>query len=62
MWHAMEKRREVYKILVGNPKGKRLLRRPRRRWKDGIRMDLEKIGWGCGGLISFRIGAGVRLF
>jgi hypothetical protein len=30
----------VYKVLVGKPEGKRLLRRPRRRWEDNIKMDL----------------------
>jgi hypothetical protein len=35
----------VYKVLVGKPKGKRPLRRPRCRWEDGIRMDVRKIGW-----------------
>jgi hypothetical protein len=35
-----------YKFLVGKPEGKRPLGRPRRRWEDGIRMDLGKIGWG----------------
>jgi hypothetical protein len=32
--------------LVRKPEGKRPLGRPRRRWDDGIRMDLEEIGWG----------------
>jgi hypothetical protein len=32
---------------VVNPEGKRSLGRPRRRWKDGIRMGLRDIGWGC---------------
>jgi hypothetical protein len=32
--------RKVYKVLVGKPEGKRPLGRPRRRWEDGIRMDL----------------------
>jgi hypothetical protein len=36
--------RKVYKILVGKPEGKRPLGRPRRRWEDGIRMDLMEIG------------------
>jgi hypothetical protein len=36
--------RKVYKILVGKPEGRRPLRRPRRRWEDGIRMDLREIG------------------
>jgi hypothetical protein len=39
--------RNVYKVLVGKPEGKRPLGRPRRRWEDGIRMDLNEIGlWG----------------
>jgi hypothetical protein len=37
---------KVYKVLVGKPEGKRPLGRPRRRWKDGIRMDLREIGLG----------------
>jgi hypothetical protein len=37
---------KAYKILVGKPEGKRPLGRPRRRWKDNIRMDLREIGWG----------------
>jgi hypothetical protein len=42
----MGKERKVYKVLMGKPKGKIPLIRPRRRWEDGIRMDLSKIGWG----------------
>jgi hypothetical protein len=38
--------REVFKVLVGKPEGKRPLGRPRRRWEDGIRMDLREIGLG----------------
>jgi hypothetical protein len=38
--------RNVYRVLVGKPKGKRPLGRPRRRWEDGIKMDREEIGWG----------------
>jgi hypothetical protein len=34
------------RLLVGKPEGKRLLRRPRRRWVDNIRMDLGEVGWG----------------
>jgi hypothetical protein len=41
----------VYKILVGKPEGKRPLGKPRRRWEDGIRMDLREIGLGCVDLI-----------
>jgi hypothetical protein len=40
--------RNVYRVLVGRHKGKRPLERPRRRWEDGIKMDLTKIDWGCG--------------
>jgi hypothetical protein len=38
--------RNVYIVLMGKPGGKRPLGRPRRRWEDGIRMDLREIGWG----------------
>jgi hypothetical protein len=37
---------KVYKVLVGRPEGKRSLGRPRRKWEDGIRMDLREIGLG----------------
>jgi hypothetical protein len=40
--------RNVYRVLVGKPEGKRPLERPRRRWEDGIKMDLREIGWGEG--------------
>jgi hypothetical protein len=36
--------RGIYRILVGRPEGKRPLGRPRRRWKDNIKLDLRKIG------------------
>jgi hypothetical protein len=36
----------VYKVLVGKPEGNRPPRRPRRRWEDGIRIDLREIGLG----------------
>ena len=39
---TMEKDRIVFKILTGTPTGKRPLGRPRRRWKDNIRMTLKK--------------------
>jgi hypothetical protein len=35
----------AYKILVGEPEGKRSLERSRHRWEDNIRVDLKKIGW-----------------
>jgi len=37
----------VYRVLVGKPEGKRPLVRPRRRWVDNIRMDLQEMGCGC---------------
>jgi hypothetical protein len=37
--------RNVYTVLVGKYKGRRPLERPRRRWEDGIKMDLREIGW-----------------
>jgi hypothetical protein len=40
--------RNVYRVLVGKPEGKRPLGRPRGRWEDGIKMDLREIGWGGG--------------
>ena len=36
----------VYRVLVGKPEGKRTLGRPRRRWVDNIRMDLQEVGCG----------------
>jgi hypothetical protein len=45
MWQAWE-RRKVYRVLVGKLEGKRPLGRPRRKWEDGIRMDLTEIDWG----------------
>jgi hypothetical protein len=39
-------KRKVYRLLVGNPEGKRPLGRPRRRWVDNIKMDLGEVGWG----------------
>jgi len=40
--------RGVYRVLVGKPEGKRQLGRPRHRWKDNIKMDLQEVG--CGGM------------
>ena len=44
----MVEERGVHKVLVGKPEGKRVLGRPRRRWEDNIKMDLE-VERGCGG-------------
>jgi hypothetical protein len=40
--------RGEHRVLVGKPEGKRALGRPRRRWKDNIKMDLQVVGVGCG--------------
>jgi len=45
---AYGERRGVYRVLVGKPEGKRQLERPRRRWEDNIKMDLQEVG--CGGM------------
>jgi hypothetical protein len=42
----MGEKRNAYRLLVGEPEGKRPLGRPRRRWVDNIRMDLGEVGWG----------------
>ena len=39
--------RDVYRVLVGKPEGKRPLGRPRCRWEDNIKMDLQEVGGGC---------------
>jgi hypothetical protein len=49
---CMGQERKVYKVLVGKPKGKRPLGRPRHRREGGIRMNPLKIGWGGVDLIQ----------
>jgi hypothetical protein len=49
--------RGVYRVLVGKLEGKRTLGRPRRRWDDNIKMDLQEVGYGPG-LVWIRIGTG----
>ena len=44
----MGEMRCVYRVLVGKTEGKRPLGRPRRRWEDNIKMDLQEVG--CGGM------------
>jgi len=39
-------KRGAYRILVGRPEGKRPLGRPRRRWEDNIKIDMQVVGWG----------------
>ena len=43
-----QNKRSAFKIVTGTPAGKRPLGRPRRRWEDNIRMDLEEIGINAG--------------
>jgi hypothetical protein len=40
--------RGMHRVLVGKPEGKRPLRRPRRRWEDNIKRDLQDVGGDCG--------------
>ena len=42
----MGEERDVYRVLVGKPEGRRPLGRPRRRWVDNIRVDLQEVGCG----------------
>ena len=61
----MEEGRVVHKVLVWKPEGKRPLGRPRRRWEDNIKMDLQEVvegtGWSWlrigadGGQIKWRV-------
>jgi hypothetical protein len=44
----MGEEKGVYRVLVEKPEGKRPLGRPRRRWEDNIRKDLQEVG--CGGM------------
>ena len=43
---CMRERRGVYRVLVGKPEGKSQLARPRFRWEDNIKMDLQDVGTG----------------
>jgi hypothetical protein len=57
----MVERRDVYRVLMWKPEGKRPLGRPRRRWEDIVKMDLQEVG--CRGtdwmdLAQNRIGGG----
>jgi hypothetical protein len=44
--------KNVYRVLLRKSGGKRQLGRPRRRWEDGVKMDLREIGWGVCGVDS----------
>jgi len=49
----MGERRGVYSVLVRKPEGKRPLERPRRRWEDTIKMDLQE--GGCGHMVLIEL-------
>jgi hypothetical protein len=58
----MGEKRNAYGILVGKPEGKRPLGRPRHRWVDNIKIDIEKVdGMVWIGFIWLRIGTSGRL-
>jgi hypothetical protein len=44
--------RGVHRVLVGKPEGNMPLGRPKRRWEDNIKMDLQEVGVGCGSIES----------
>jgi hypothetical protein len=53
--------RDVYRVLAGKPERKRPPGRPRRRWEDNIKMNLQEVGWGVWtGSSWLRIGTGGR--
>jgi hypothetical protein len=56
----MGAKRNAYRLLVGEPEGKRPLGRPRHKWMDNIKMDLRLIGLVWTGSIWFGIGTGGR--
>ena len=51
----MEERTGVYRVLVGKPEGKRPLGRPRCRWEDNIKTDLQEVGCGSMGWIELTL-------
>jgi hypothetical protein len=54
----MADKRGAYRFLVGSPDRKRTLERCRRRWKDNIKISLQKNTWARTGSIGLRIGRG----
>jgi hypothetical protein len=55
----MGERRDLYRVLVAKPDGKRPLGRTRRRREDSIKMCIQEVGWGTWtGLLWLRIGTG----
>jgi len=54
----MEERRGMYRVLVGKSEGKRPIARPRRRWEDNIKMDLQDLECGSTDWIELAQAAG----
>jgi hypothetical protein len=55
----MGEKRGAYRILVWRPERRQPLGRPRRRWEDNLKIDIEEVGWGTWtGLSWLRIGTG----
>jgi hypothetical protein len=52
----MGEERGLHRVLVGKPEGKWPLGRPRRRWEDNIKMELQEVGVGCGDWIELAQG------
>jgi hypothetical protein len=59
--HVTRMQKSAYRLIVGNPEGKRPPGRPRRRWVDNIKVDVVEIGWGCVDLIWLRVRASGEL-
>ena len=58
-WNELDQDRDRWRALVRSPEGKRSLGRPRFRWEDNIKMDLQEVGCGIWtGPIWLRIGTG----
>jgi hypothetical protein len=55
---CMGERTGAYRVLVGRPEGQRLLGRPRSRWEDNIKQDLQEVECAMDGLIWLRKGTG----
>jgi hypothetical protein len=52
----MGKRRGICRVLVGKPEGKRPFGRPRHRWEDNIKLDVQEVG--CGGMDWIKLAEG----
>jgi hypothetical protein len=52
----MREEKKLYKVLVGKLEVKKLRERPRRRWENGIRIDVRETGWGSVSWIKLGIG------